>query len=297
MTEPTIKFSPQDQRVKQSIWLQDYRKNVVTKYGEDGLIEKIFEVIGTQNKFLCDVGAADGKHHSNSYNLLVNKEWKGILFEPTKQRYKELKELYRENKQILTRYDFVGLDKHNDLDFHLDQLENKVPQNFDFLSIDIDGCDVHIWKDIKRYRPRVVCIEFNPCISLDIYFLQARDLSVNQGNSLLAICEEAKDMGYELIATTQLNAFFVERSEFQKFKITDNSPKAMHFLEDKATHILMTYDGHLFLAGRTHHPWKHFELREESIQVLPPEYQKWKADGRLSFATQNKQKVRIEAAI
>ncbi|KZK81346.1 hypothetical protein PsAD13_04297 [Pseudovibrio sp. Ad13] len=291
MTEPTIKFLPKDLRNTHSTWLQKYKKNIVTKYGEDGIINKIFDVIGVENKVLCDVGAADGKHHSNTYNLLKNKGWKGILFEPTKQRYKLLKELYKENEQVLPLFEYVGLDKHTDLDFHLDQLREKLPRNFDFLSIDIDGCDVHIWADVKRYRPRVVCIEFNPCISLDIYFLQARDLSVNQGNSLLAICEEAKDMGYELVATTQLNAFFVDRNDFDKFEILDNSPKAMHFLEDKTTHILMAYDGHLFLAGRTHHPWKHYEIKDDNIQVLPPEYRKWKADGRFAFATQDKEKA------
>lgn len=296
MSKPTIKFSPKDLRDSQSTWLQKHRRNIVTKHGEDGIIEKIFEVIGAKNKVVCDVGAADGQHHSNSYNLLKNNGWTGVLFEPTKQRYRALKELYKEHKTVLTQFDFVGLDTHTNLDFHLDQLETRIPENLDFLSIDIDGCDLHIWTDIKRYRPRVVCIEFNPCISLDIYFLQARDLSVNHGNSLLAIYEEAKKIGYELVATTPLNAFFVDRTEFHKFKILDNSPKAMHFLEEKTTHVLMTYDGHLFLAGRTRHPWKHFTISEDHIQVLPPEYQNWKSDGRLSFTAQTKRKKQTESA-
>ena len=46
---------------------------------------------------------------------------------------------------------------------------HEIPFDFDFLSIDIDGADYHIWKSLgKEYRPLVVCIEFNPTIPNDI---------------------------------------------------------------------------------------------------------------------------------
>ncbi|KZK93146.1 MULTISPECIES: FkbM family methyltransferase [unclassified Pseudovibrio] len=289
MAGPIIKFSPNDLRNETSIWLQNYRKNKATKHGEDGIIGKIFEVIGTENKVLCDVGAANGKLDSNSYHLLANKSWRGVLFEPTKLRFRLLKELYADDDDAVTLCTYVGLHKSTRLDTHLDNL-GSIPQNFDFLSIDIDGCDFHIWQDVQRYRPRLVCIEFNPRIPLDVYFMQAKDLTVNHGSSLLAIYTEAQKMGYELVATTKTNAFFVEHHNYAKFNIPDNTPTAMHFLEGKETKILMAYDGHLFLAGNTHHPWKNYEITEENIQVLPPDEQLWKPDGRLAFAKLDKRK-------
>ncbi|KZK78855.1 hypothetical protein PsAD46_04472 [Pseudovibrio sp. Ad46] len=283
MTKPTIRFLPNDLRNERSVWLQKHRNNVVTKYGEDGIIEKIFDVIGTKNKTLCDIGAADGKHHSNSYNLITNNGWRGILFEPARDRYKRLNKLYQSNRKVEIIHNYVGLDKESNLDYHLKQLKVPVPKNFDFLSIDIDGCDVHVWNDIQQHRPRVVCIEFNPLVPLDVYLLQARNLAVNNGNSLLATYLEAQKNGYELVATTKLNALFVDRPYFSEFNIPDNSPLAMHFLGDLETKIAMSYDGHLFLAGNSSHPWKRYEISEEQIQILPPEYQKFKNEAQVSL--------------
>lgn len=50
--------------------LLDYRRNVTSQCGEDGIIEKIFEMIGARNKWCVEFGAYDGKHLSNSYNLI-----------------------------------------------------------------------------------------------------------------------------------------------------------------------------------------------------------------------------------
>ena len=39
-----------------------------------------------------------------------------------------------------------------------------VPKEFDFLSIDIDRNDYHVWEKISQYRPRAVVIEYNTLI-------------------------------------------------------------------------------------------------------------------------------------
>ncbi len=43
-----------------------------SQHGEDGVIEKIFEIIEPGPKFCVEFGAFDGIHNSNMRNLIVN---------------------------------------------------------------------------------------------------------------------------------------------------------------------------------------------------------------------------------
>lgn len=277
---PKIEFRPIDHRNKESIWLQKYRSDIKSQSGEDGVIAKIFDVVGEENKICIDFGAGEGQNISNSYNLCYNKKWGGVLIEPGYQ-FPGLEKLYKKRKDVATINDIVGFDDKNKLDTHLAAVPFDVPKSPDFASIDIDGCDIYIWEDLMNYRPRVVCIEFNHFIPLDVYLLQPRDLSLNIGSSLLATAEYAKIKGYELVATTSCNAFFVDSHLFSKFNIPDNSVEAMHFFGQNETKLAQSYDGTLFIAGLMTNPWKGFKIDEERIQPLPSNMRQWKFDGKI----------------
>jgi len=64
-----------------SAFLQDVRKDVMTQRGEDGIIEKIFEIVGATNRYCVEFGAWDGKLYSSTWNMLNNHDWHGLLFE------------------------------------------------------------------------------------------------------------------------------------------------------------------------------------------------------------------------
>ena len=279
MQRPRIEFCPVDRRNKRSVWLRRYARNVTSQAGEDGIIEKIFEVIGEGSRFCVDFGGSDGKTNSNTYNLIANRGWSGVLIEPS-IRFEKLARLYGDHSKVHLIKDMVGFDEHNKLDAHLSRCPFSVPVNPDFVSIDIDGCDIYVWEDIKLFRPRVVCIEFNGTVALDVYLLQPQDFSVNVGSSLLATQRHASQMGYELIATTRGNAFFVLQPLYEKFRIRDNSVQAMHFLGQMETKIAHGYDGALYLAGLDHNPWRGYKIDEERIQILPSNLRQWKFNGR-----------------
>ncbi|MEQ1403820.1 hypothetical protein ABK249_02645 [Neorhizobium sp. Rsf11] len=273
-----VRHQPIDRRKKESIWLDDFKKNVVSRGGEDGISEKIFEVIGAKNKIIVDFGAADGYQISNSYNLIQNHGWGGVLIEPGYQ-YEKLQNLHNGRKNVVTIKDIVGFEDSNKLDTHLSAAKIDIPREFDYLSIDIDGNDIHVWRDIQKYHPRVVCIEFNHALPNDVYLLQPKDLNVNIGSSLAATIEAGKELGYELVFVTGPNAFFVQQELFPLFNIADNSIDAMHFNGQKETKICQAYDGSLIIAGMATHPWKGFAIDEERIQVLPSNMRKWKFSG------------------
>ncbi len=275
---PEIEFRPQDHRNESSTWLQPYRNDIKSQSGEDGLFEKIFEIIGEGNKYVVDFGAGDGEGLSNSFNLIHNKGWGGLLIEPGAP-FAKLAEMYKSNSKVTVVNDIVGFDDTNKLDAHLEKAN--APKTPDLVSIDIDGCDVHVWQDCRRYRSRVICIEFNHFAPLDVYMVPPRDLSLNIGASLLATAEIGRELGYELVATTNMNAIFVDRPLFKQFNIPDNSVHAMHFFDSNETRIVHSYDGTLYLAGLTSNPWKGYKIDEERIQVLPSNMRQWKFDRKI----------------
>src|SRR5208283_2047561 len=72
--------------------LIDFASNVYSQNGEDGIVEKIFSIIGPNSKVCVEFGAWDGFHLSNSANLWSKKGWQGVLIELNADRFKELVE-------------------------------------------------------------------------------------------------------------------------------------------------------------------------------------------------------------
>jgi len=70
--------------------LLEYRDDKYSQSGEDGIIEEICYRLGINQGWFVEFGAWDGKHHSNTYNLLANKGWQGVLMECDPERYKAL---------------------------------------------------------------------------------------------------------------------------------------------------------------------------------------------------------------
>lgn len=253
--------------VKKNTWLNEFARNVTSQYGENGIIEKVLEIIGRNDKWCVEFGCWDGKHCSNSYDLIDSKGYSAVLIEGDSRRFGDLLKTYEGNEKVIPKNAFIGFNKEDNLDSILKNTE--IPIDFDFLSIDIDGNDYHVWEAVQDYKPKVVVIEFNPTIPSNVEFVQPRDMSVSQGSSLLSMIKLAGKKGYELIACTTNNAFFVDLKYFNLFGITDNSPIALRMDESKITHIFCGYDGTVFIRGCGIAPWQSILLKESKMQILP----------------------------
>lgn len=178
--------------------MKQYEHSVYSQAGQDGVIEHIFSVIGTTNKYFVEFGTVDGMHISNTANLRLKKGWSGLLMDadPTVSTVKQ-EFITAENIEFLFhRYD--------------------VPLDFDYLSIDIDGNDWWVWKAIERFSPRVVSIEFNSNFPADVsvtitYNRSHRwDGTKYFGASLFALTKLAWAKGYQLVHIVEnLDAIFV----------------------------------------------------------------------------------------
>lgn len=257
-----------------------HASNVTSQFGEDGIISKILELIKPINRWCVEFGAWDGKYLSNTWNLINNKGWSGVLIEGDSDRFMALQEDNASRlNQVLVRHGYVGWQTNDSLDSYLRQ--TPIPHNFDVLSIDIDGNDWHVWNALTEYKPRLVVIEFNPSASNELYFVQDADATLNQGASLRALVELGKSKGYELAATTYTNAFFVLAEDFSKLNIADNTIDSMHEPHIEIQ-ICQGYDGTLFAAGHLMLNWHGIALTQEDFQVIPAALRRYPDPGQRS---------------
>jgi len=186
--------------------LRKFEKSVYSQCGEDGVLARLFALIGEGNRYFVEFGAWDGVHFSNTANLRLHHGWRGLLMEGSDRADGEL-----------VRREFVNAENVNAL-----FARYAVPERFDLLSIDIDGNDYWVWKAIEGFTPRVVVIEYNIFFALNRaetirYDAQHvwREGSSYHGASLAALRKLGAEKGYALVCTDSWapNAFFVLRDE------------------------------------------------------------------------------------
>lgn len=185
--------------------LDRYESSVYSQCGEDGVLARIFDVIGVESRFFVEFGAWDGQHNSNTANLRLNGGWTGLLMEGSDRADGEI-----------VRREFVDAENVNELFARYD-----VPPRFDLLGIDIDGNDYWVWRAIEGYTPRVVVIEYNICFAPHLARTMPYDPkhvwdeTLYHGASLAALTKLGHEKGYALVHADGWapNAFFVLRSE------------------------------------------------------------------------------------
>ena len=165
-------------------WLLGFGANVYSQTGEDGIIAKILDILPVQDNWCVEFGASDGIHASNTRNLIEKKNYNGIFIEGNEVVFNKLQKNYQNHKKVTCIEAVVGFDKKNNLDHILKT--TTIPVDFDFLSIDIDGNDFHVWQAMQTYKPKVICVEFNPTIPTEVLFVQPPNPQITQGSSLLS---------------------------------------------------------------------------------------------------------------
>jgi len=192
--------------------LNRYEYSCYSQNGEDGIINEIFNRIGTSNKQFVEFGVQDGLESNGA--LLLVKGWSGLWMEGSGKYVKLINKQFSQlikNGKLTAKKTFVNAENINDL------LNGaNVPEELDLLSIDIDGNDYWVWKAVNA-RPRVVVIEYNAMFPPDTQWVLPYepdfiwDGSSYFGASLKSLENLGKEKGYMLVACdfTGVNAFFV----------------------------------------------------------------------------------------
>ncbi len=195
--------------------LNPHEYRVYSQNGEDGIITEIFRRIGTTNRYFVEFGASDG--FENNTALRVRQGWRGLWIDGDAPAIANAREHYRpevDAKALTIMNSFITAENIESLFKEAD-----VPAEFDFLSIDIDRNDYYVWEKIENYRPRVVCMEYNPIYPPPIEWVipydpkAMWDYTTRTAASLESITKLGEKKGYALVGCclSGVNAFFVRK--------------------------------------------------------------------------------------
>ncbi len=198
--------------------LNNYKRNVYSQHGEDGIVGKIFDTLGIDKGFFVEFGAWDGKHLSNTYNL-YERGWDGIYIECDEDRFEDLKRnIDRPSTKKLCQ--FVETAGENSIDTIVDR--NATVSEVDVMSIDIDSSDLAIFASLERYLPKVVVIEYNPTIAVGVPFVNPPGTC--SGSSITSILDEGARKGFRLVAQTSTNLILMRGDVFEGASFAEVSP-------------------------------------------------------------------------
>lgn len=190
-----------------------FKKNIYSQNGEDGVLSEILKrlSLNTKNHLCVEFGAWDGKHLSNTFNL-VKLGWDAIYIEGDPVKFKDLIDTANEYPKIKAINCQVESDPDSEASLNSILLRNNVDSNFDLLSIDVDSFDLDIWESLSNFQPKIVVIEINSSVPPGV--LQRHSFN-RQGNSFSSTLEVAKVKGYSLVCHTG-NLIFVKNSYVTK---------------------------------------------------------------------------------
>ena len=201
--------------------INQHEYKLTSQNNEDGIIEYIFTKIPSNNYFV-EIGF--DLFEFNSLNL-IQKGWKGELIECNSDECLVLKVLLKRffsNSSIKVLNEKIIKENVNSIIFG----DNK-NKKIDFFSIDIDGNDYWVLKELNLENINVVCCEYNHWIGKN----EKKTIRYNPehiyendgyfGASLIAISDLMNTNGFDLVAveSSGTNAFFVKKEFSNNFEI------------------------------------------------------------------------------
>lgn len=203
--------------------INKFEYKITSQNNEDGIIEYIFSKI-PNDKYFIEIGFSF--YEFNSLNL-IKKGWSGKLIDFNKDNCLVLKKLltfFFSKSKIQVLNEKVLKENINKL------IKNSDKKIIDFFSLDIDGNDYWILKELDLKNIRVICCEYNHYLGNNIN----RTIPYNpnhefkndgcHGASLKAFSDLLNTKGFDLIAveSSGTNAFFINKELTHPFEILSN---------------------------------------------------------------------------
>lgn len=201
---------------KDILSIRDVEFKVYSQWGEDGIIQWLIHILPIKNKTFIEFGV-QSYVEANTRFLLEENNWSGMIMDGSTCDMEAIRK-----SELYWRYDLYAKDVFitkaniNDL-----LLESGFDEDLGLLSVDIDGNDYWVLKEISVMRPRILICEYNAlygedCAVTTLYrddFVRtkAHYSNLHFGASLKAIRMLAEEKGYHFIGVNSnaCNAFFV----------------------------------------------------------------------------------------
>src|SRR5688572_5152319 len=131
--------------------LHDVEFQVFSQWGDDGIIQYLINKIEITNKIFVEFGV-ENYRESNTRFLLINNNWSGLVIDGSKDNIDYIKK-----DTVTWAYDLHSkcsfITKENINQIISGFLEKGYEKEIGILSIDIDGNDYWIWKEISVVNP------------------------------------------------------------------------------------------------------------------------------------------------
>ena len=205
--------------------INNFEYKITSQNNEDGIIDYIFSKIPNK-KYFVEIGFS--YYECNSLNL-IKSGWNGKLIDIDKDECLSLKRLssffYPKSKIDIINKKILK-DNINEIVFS--GLEDQV---IDFFSLDIDGNDYWVLKELNIEKINVICCEYNHYIGNNV----KKTIPYNPnhiwknngcfGASLEAMTNLLEAKGFCLIAveSSGTNAFYVKKKFAEKFEILSST--------------------------------------------------------------------------
>ncbi len=185
--------------------LAAFERKEFSQFGEDGVIERLAADLGISRGTFFEFGI--GPPWSSTFELsglegnfvlLRKRGWNGVFLDG--ESFPPEAGVHRE---FVTALNINAIYK-----------KYRLPDDLDFMSIDVDGQEFWIWMALV-YRPKVVICEFNGSFGTDESVTIRFDINhrwdgtVYHGASLRALNKLAVAKGYQLVWSNGVNAAFV----------------------------------------------------------------------------------------
>ena len=198
--------------------LLEYYGNIHSQIGQDGILQEIFKKLDLRKGFFCEFGAWDGIYLSNCRKL-VEEGWSGVFIEGNPKKFGDLLLNYQGSKGIHCISALVGAPKSG---VYGDTLSVVLKNNgingekVDFLSIDIDGCDLEVFEEIG-IKPKVILLEGGIHFDPNVQGRVAPEVRILYHHPIREIIDTVEKNGY--VAVCFLHDLYLVRNEFAyKFK-------------------------------------------------------------------------------
>lgn len=194
---------------------QDTGFRIFSQNDEDGLLLYIFSLIGFTNKTCVDM-AFGSPYGANTTNLICNWGFHGLLVEGTGTPatfFDSHKDTFIFPPKL--RHAWITAENVNEL-----CLKNGIEGDIDFFSLDMDGVDYWVWKNLEAISPRVVVVEYQDILGHEKALTVPYKPDFNRFDvhedffsaSLPAFVKLGKEKGYRLVGVNKygFNAFFIK---------------------------------------------------------------------------------------
>ena len=210
------------------LYLNEAGFSVFSQWDEDGIIQYLIKKINTINNVFIEFGV-ENYRESNTRFLLQNNNWQGLVIDGNRNNIDQI-----QNSNLYWRHDLSAVHSFIEKDNITDIIDNYIcnrnlSKKIGLLSVDIDGVDYWVLKNITNIEPQIIICEYNSIFGNSLPITVPYDSNFRRtkahfsnlyfGANLKAFQYLLEPSGYTYIgsSSSRINAFFVKKDLAMKF--------------------------------------------------------------------------------